>query len=122
MISYQGNPPPPIVLKRDLLDGLTAEQRKTYPAYSGFIAYFRDAMYRVAHVSYVGNEQHNPGQPLHWARGKSMDELDCATRHLMACEEEEHLAAMAWRAMAALQKYLERKYNIKPPLNARSDT
>src|SRR6185312_4208739 len=35
----------------------------------------------AARVSYLGNQQHNPGQPLHWARGKSMDQLDAAARH-----------------------------------------
>ncbi len=114
---------------KDLLDGKTAEERKTYPLYSGVIAYFRDALFRVAHVSWMGNEQHNPGQPLHWARGKSADQLDCIARHLAESdlsdtsdEVEAALAATAWRALAALQKYLEYKYDINPPPNARSDT
>lgn len=109
------------MILRDLLDGKSAEERKTYPLYSGVIAYFRDALLRVAHVSYVGNEQHNPTQPLHWARGKSTDQLDCIARHMASCEEEEHLAAMTWRALAELQIYLEKKYNIVPPPNARTD-
>jgi hypothetical protein len=99
---------------------LNAAQRKEYPLYSGVIAYFRDALLRVAHVSYVGNQQHNPGEPLHWARGKSTDQLDCVARHLASCAgEEAHKAAMAWRALADLQLYLEQKYNIMPPPNAK---
>jgi hypothetical protein len=109
-----------------LLEGKSAEERKTYPLYSGVTAYFRDALYRVAHVSWVGNNQHNPGQSLHWARGKSTDQLDCIARHLgevdyddMSDTAEAALAAVAWRALAALQIYLEIKYGIKPPPNAR---
>jgi hypothetical protein len=111
-----------------LLEGVDAADRKTYPLYSGVVAYFRDALFRVARVSWVGNQQHNPGQPLHWARGKSMDQLDCIARHLSEINyddnsdrTEEALAATAWRALAALQIYLERKYNITPPPNARTD-
>jgi hypothetical protein len=108
-----------IRLKHDLLEGLSAAQRKEYPVKTGFLDYFRDAMYRVAHVSYVGNEQHNPGQPLHWARGKSTDHLDCLIRHIMCSDLEEHLAAAAWRALADLQEYLEKTYHISPPPGAR---
>lgn len=115
-------------LKRDLLDGKSAEERKQYPVFEGVIGYFRDAIFRKAHVSWVGNEQHNKGQPLHWARGKSTDQMDCIMRHALAVdlsdmsdETEQHLASLSWRADAALQLYLERKYSITPPVNARSD-
>ncbi len=115
-------------MRKDLLDGKTAEERKTYPLYSGVIAYFRDALFRVAHVSYIGNEQHNPGEPLHWARGKSTDQLDCVARHMAEGDlidttdgSEAALAAMAWRSLAALQEYLEWKYDITPPPNARTE-
>lgn len=107
---------------RDLLEKKSAAERKTYPVKTGFLDYFRDAVFRVAHVSYVGNQQHNPGEPTHWARGKSMDQLDCVSRHLMETdpsdlsdETEAALASMAWRAMAELQLFLEHKYCIKPP-------
>lgn len=73
--------------------------RKTYPMYSGLLAYFPAALARVAHHSYLGNEKHNPGQPLHHARGKSDDHLDCAARHLT----EGDLEGAAWRILAALQ-------------------
>lgn len=100
---------------KDLLDGFDAETRKKYPVYDGFVAYFRDAMFRVSRVSWEGNEQHNPGEPLHWSRGKSTDQDNCVLRHLMAGDEEEHAAQCAWRALARLQLLLERKWNIKPP-------
>ena len=94
-----------------------AQIRKEAPVYSGFIAYFPDAMEEVARVSFVGNEQHNPGQPLHWDRNKSQDELDALTRHLkdhaagdeMDTDGCRHLAKVAWRAMAALQKEMEKQ-------------
>lgn len=116
-------------MKESLLEGMSDAERKEYPLFDGVIGYFRDALLRLAHVSYVGNQQHNPGQPLHWARGKSTDQLDCVLRHLssvdvndMSDEVEKHLASAFWRVGAILQIYLEKKYDIYPPINARSDT
>ena len=74
-------------------------ERKTYPLYGGVLAYFPAALAKVAHHSYLGNEKHNPGQPLHWARGKSDDHLEAAARHLT----EGDLTGAAWRILAALQ-------------------
>lgn len=79
--------------------------RKTYPVYSGLFAYFPAALARVANHSFVSNEKHNPGEPMHWARGKSDDHLDAAGRHLI----EGDLAGLAWRALAALQLEEEAK-------------
>jgi hypothetical protein len=88
------------------------EERKHVPIYSGVLRYFPDALAAVAHCSWVGNEQHNPGEPLHWARGKSTDEHDALVRHLMEAgtvdtDGVRHSAKVAWRALAALQKELE---------------
>ena len=108
-------------LRRSLLDGMNSAERKRYPVTTGCFDYFRDALFAVAHVSYCGNQKHNPGEPLHWARGKSADEEDAMGRHLLEREDidpltEEVVAANnAWRALAYLQKVLEKKYNIKPP-------
>lgn len=99
----------------DLLENATSEERKKYPVYTGFMAYFRDAIFRAARVSYDGNQKHNPGEPTHWARGKSMDHLDCLARHTLCADDEEHLANAFWRAGAELQMFLEKKYDIKPP-------
>ena len=90
----------------------TAKERKETPVFSGVLKYFPDALQEVARVSFVGNEQHNAGQPLHWARGKSGDELDALTRHLMEAgtidtDGMRHSAKVAWRALANLQKELE---------------
>ena len=50
--------------------------RKGVPIYSGVLRYFPDAIAAVAELSRIGNDQHNPGEPLHWAREKSTDEHD----------------------------------------------
>src|SRR5690606_9538099 len=60
-----------------------SDARKTYPVYSGLLAYFPAALAAIAHHSYVNNEKHNPGEPLHWNRAKSSDEADALLRHLM---------------------------------------
>lgn len=98
------------------LDKSDAMERKATPLYSGFVAYFPDAMAAVARLSHIANEQHNPGEPMHWARGKSMDHEDCIMRHLadhasgteVDTDGQLHLTKVAWRAMAALQIYLEK--------------
>jgi hypothetical protein len=89
-----------------------AARRKAVPVFSGVMMYFPDALAAVAELSKVGNDQHNPGEPLHWARGKSTDELDALVRHLMEAGTVDtdgvlHDTKVAWRALANLQKRLE---------------
>lgn len=89
-----------------------AAKRKAIPIHSGFIKYFPRAMAAVAVVSQIGNEKHNPGQPLHWSRDKSSDHLDCASRHLVDAgtfdtDGQRHSAMLAWRSMANLEIELE---------------
>ena len=99
-----------------------AKERKALPIYSGVIAYFPDALLEVARVSRVGNDQHNPGAPLHWDRSKSGDELDACTRHILDRgrgqkfdgDGTRHLAKVIWRACAALQKELEGERDDTP--------
>ena len=90
-----------------------AAKRKTYPIVRGCLDYFPDALLEVAHLSMVCNEEHNPGEPLHWARAKSTDELDSLMRHLAEAGTIDtdglyHDVKVAWRALANLQKLLER--------------
>jgi hypothetical protein len=90
----------------------SAAERKKYPIASGFFDYFPDAIAAISNLSFVGNEQHNPGQPLHWAREKSTDEADTMLRHFsqrgtVDTDGIRHSVKMAWRAMALLQKELE---------------
>lgn len=89
-----------------------AKGRKERPVASGVLDYFPDALVAVSRVSYLGNEQHNPGQPLHWARGKSADEADAIIRHFLQRgslddDGQPHSAKLAWRALALLQKEIE---------------
>jgi hypothetical protein len=90
-----------------------AKARKAVPVCSGFFFYFPDAIAAVAELSRIGNDQHNPGKPLHWDRSKSGDELDALSRHLLEAgtidiDGVRHSTKLAWRAMANLQKELER--------------
>ncbi len=80
-----------------------AQDRKDIPIYSGVIRYFPDALAAVAKLSKKGNDQHNPGMDLFWDRSKSGDELDAMMRHVI----DEDWDAVAWRALAHLQKHLE---------------
>jgi hypothetical protein len=86
--------------------------RKKYPIFSGVLQYFPDALLEVSRVSKHGNEQHNPGTPLHWDRSKSTDEADALVRHLLDAgtlddDGVRHTAKAAWRALALLQKEIE---------------
>ena len=87
-----------------------SQARKRIPLATGCVDYFPDALIEVARLSWAGNEKHNPGEPLHWAREKSSDHRDCIMRHLIdagpsggGVDRIEHLAALAWRALAELQ-------------------
>ena len=89
------------------------KERKQYPLWSGLMQYFPDALIAVSHLSYVGNQQHNPDQPLHWAREKSSDQEDTLLRHLMErgtidSDGIAHSAKVAWRALAMLQLEIEK--------------
>lgn len=91
---------------------MSPQQRKAIPLFSGCLAYFPDALLAVAELSRVGNDQHNPGQPLHWDRSKSSDELDAAARHMIDAgtidsDGVRHSTKLAWRALANLQKEIE---------------
>lgn len=94
------------------MKALTAAERKALPIASGVLDYFPDALLAVAEVSRVGNDQHNPGQPLHWAKEKSTDEADALLRHLIDrgtrdTDGMRHSAKVAWRALALLQRELD---------------
>ena len=89
-----------------------AKARKQIPLASGLLDYFPLALCAVAELSRIGNEQHNPGKPLHWDRSKSGDEADALMRHLLQKDEVDkdgvaHAVKVAWRGLALAQKYLE---------------
>ena len=88
------------------------KERKATPLATGLLDYFPDALAAVANVSRVANEQHNPGELMHWARGKSTDHPDCLLRHLIDrgtfdTDGLAHSAKVAWRALALLQEEIE---------------
>lgn len=116
------------------------KRRKSLPVFDGVIAYFPDAILEIAKVSLIGNAQHNPSEPLYWARGKSMDQRNTILRHMMDayCFEQEvneappevlaalgfdegplHLANAAWRALAALQLACEDRAKRRKFLDSR---
>lgn len=96
--------------------------RKRIPMCTGLLDYFPDALAAVAEVSFEGNEKHNPGQPLHHARGKSMDHPDCIIRHLVNRGgfdgKIRESAALCWRALALLQEELEIEMGLTLPRGA----
>jgi hypothetical protein len=89
-------------------------ERKRLPVGTGVLDYFPMALAEVARVSKIGNDQHNPGEPLHWDRSKSTDEADAMIRHYMERDKKDsdgtyHAAKMCWRALAYLEKLLEKE-------------
>lgn len=93
-----------------------AQQRKATPVFTGFFKYFPGAIREVAKLSHVANEQHNPGQPVHWDKSKSTDHEDCLLRHLLDSIDNpvdddgiHHDVKVAWRALAKLQTRLEER-------------
>ena len=96
-----------------------AAERKQFPIASGFMDYFPDAIVAVSHISYRGNQQHNPDKPMHWDRSKSGDEADTLMRHFLQrgtldTDGVPHSAKLAWRALALLQKELEATSSLSP--------
>lgn len=107
-----------------------SEVRKSYPVLRGFVRYFPAAIAKIANLSLRGNDRHNPGKPLHHARGKSADHGDCIIRHTMDLEDAlaawergdfqegegkdviavilEEATQRAWRSCADLQELCER--------------
>lgn len=87
------------------------QARKNIPLVGGLLDYFPNALAAVAEVSRVANEQHNPGEPMHWAWGKSNDHADCIVRHLVdrgTIDDDNlrHTGKVAWRALALLEEEL----------------
>jgi hypothetical protein len=66
--------------------------RKAIPLWTGALQYAPAAIALMAATSEKGNAKHNPGEPLHHARGKSVDHQDCIVRHMT-----DYDAMMAYR-------------------------
>lgn len=101
-----------VTVKEKSLLPTEAAERKKIPIASGVLDYFPAALAEIAKVSYIGNEQHNPGEHLHWARGKSMDHADTMMRHFLErgtldIDGVSHTVKMVWRGLAILQEECE---------------
>ena len=101
------------------------QHRKERPIARGVLDYFPDAIAAVANLSFVGNQQHNPGEEMHWARDKSSDHADCVARHLIERGHTDddgvrHSTKVAWRALAMLQIELEEAGKL--PTEQRTDS
>lgn len=103
---------------------IDSAERKGVPLLAGCVRYFPAALAGIAATSKAGNDKHNPGEPLHHARGKSTDHGDCILRHLMDVQDlmasmergdasvtKEMILVevnqMAWRALALSQQIHE---------------
>lgn len=87
-----------------------------HPVASGVLDYFPDAIAAVAECSRIGNDQHNPGQPMHWNRDLSTEHGDKLLGHFMRrgtidSDKVRHSAKVAWRSLALLQEEIENDNN-----------
>lgn len=108
-IRDRSNTPADDVLPND------AKARKAVPA-GAVLDYFDSAWVEIAKALQDGNDQHNPGEPLHWSRGKSADHEHCIIRHFLQRGKLSisptgavirHSTYMAIRALMFLQEELE---------------
>ena len=101
--------------------------RKKLQLFTYMFGYFPDAWLAEVDVARTGNEQHNPGEPLHWARDKSTDQMNAAFNHLFDYGEGQkkdtdgcwHLAKAIWRLKAQLQLDIEAEKEVpvvQPPV------
>ena len=96
---------------------LDAKERKRLQLYTFMFGYFPDAWLAIVDVARAGNDQHNPGEPLHWSRHKSSDQMNAAFNHIfdygLGSKKDidgcRHLAKAAWRLMAQDQLDIERE-------------
>ena len=101
-----------------------AAARVEYPMADGLLFYFPAAVAWVSRCSKIGNDQHNPGEPLHWAMDKSTDHANKIMRHLMEVGTDDsdgipHSVKVAWRALALAQEDLMARKGAPMPRNGR---
>ena len=90
----------------------------------GLLFYFPAALAWVSRCSKIGNDQHNPGEALHWAMDKSTDHANKIMRHLMEAGTDDtdgvpHSVKVAWRALALAQEDLMARKGAPMPRNGR---
>jgi hypothetical protein len=89
-----------------------SQERKELPLFDFLRTYFPRAFVELARFSKVANDKHNPGERMHWSKGKSQDHLNCVQRHLFEVGAKDefgfwHDVALFWRAGANLEMRLE---------------
>ncbi len=115
------------IARRDAGD-LFPGNRKDYPVLTGALMYFPYAFAELARLSARANEQHNPGEPIHWDYSKSIGDGNETLRHLMdSCgpnpvdaEGVYHDVKVLWRAAETVERRIRRERGIggppKPPV------
>jgi hypothetical protein len=88
------------------------ETREEIPMCTGLLDYFPLALAAVANCSLKAGQQHHPGEPMHWERGKSTAHADKIVKHLtdrgtFDTDGVRHSTKLAWRSLALLQTELE---------------
>ena len=96
-------------------------ERKNTPIWSTVFKNWPLALAALARHCKRGNDKHNPGQQIHWAREKSSDHEDCAARHLVDVHhynaeigEYEEACALVFRGMCILQLLEEKRLGKTP--------
>jgi len=100
-----------------------ATERAQFPMFDGLLGYFPAALAWVSRCSKVGNDQHNAGEPLHWAMDKSTDHRNKIVKHLLDAGADDtdgipHSVKVAWRALALAQEDLMARKGAPLPHNA----
>ncbi len=99
--------------------------RTDCPIVTGLLAYFPNACAYVSHVSKRANDQHNPGEEMHWAFDKSVGKGDQIARHLteagtLDMDGLRHSGKVAWRALELLERELLKAHpELKPGANVK---
>lgn len=103
-------------LSRGLVLPTDTGEREQFPLWDGLMAYFPNALAQIARLSKIGNDQHNPGERMHWARGKSKDHRNKILKHLIDAgpldalvydaDTVAHSVKAAWRALAFAEEQL----------------
>ncbi len=94
--------------------------RKEYPVLTAALMYFPHAFAELARCSYLANEQHNPGEPVHWDYTKSVGDGNELLRHLMDAlgpnpidaEGVHHDVKVLWRAAELVERRIRRERGL----------
>lgn len=110
------------IARRDAYD-LFPGDRKAYPVLTGALMYFPFAFAELAKLSARANEQHNPGEPVHWDYSKSIGDGNELVRHLMDslgpnpidAEGVHHDVKVLWRAAETVERRIRRERGLPGP-------